>query len=226
METASLTREQVRAADRLAIADGIPGIQLMESAGAGVVRLIGQLNLVGPFVVVCGKGNNGGDGFVIARRLLEAGQSAIVVLVCDPAEIHGDAKIAFQLLLARTPTILRSLSALTMPFGCIVDALLGTGARGSAEGEYAKAIEWMNSSGKPIVAVDLPSGLDCDTGLPTGPVVRATCTATFVARKIGFDTPQALEFTGPVHVIDIGIPHTLIREAATLAINESGKPSI
>lgn len=223
----SLTRDQVRDVDRRAIeAYGLPGIVLMENAGRNAAALLhaaaGRPGPAGPVAVACGPGNNGGDGFVIARHLENLGHDVRVLLACAPAGYRGDAAIncavaersggAVHVLAAADGAAWRQrLDGAAW----IVDALLGTGTTGAARGAVAAAIEAINEvragGATRVFAVDLPSGLDCDTGLPLGPCVRADVTATFVARKIGFDRPGSEWHTGDVHVVDIGVPRALLR---------------
>ena len=217
-----LSRAEVREVDRLAIEDyGVPGVVLMENAGAGVARLLESLGITGPVVIVCGKGNNGGDGFVIARHVDLAGHTVRLLLACRPEEIRGDA--AVNLVIAtRSGLPIECLAAADQAAwerqlsgaAWIVDALLGTGAGGAPTGAVATSIAAINAArargGTRILAVDLPSGLDCDTGTTAGACVRADLTATFVARKLGFDAPGAAAFTGPVHVIGIGAPRAVL----------------
>lgn len=207
----SLTRKEVRDYDAQAIVAGIPGIVLMENAGRGATELLMSLGVSGAVAIVCGKGNNGGDGFVMARHLACAGKSASVELVADPDELRGDARIAFQPLRALGIPVLRVDSGSIDAFArrlagadWIVDALLGTGTAGDIRPPFDQVIEAMNAAGRKILAVDLPSGLDTDTGEPLGAAIRAHCTATFVARKRGFDNPASEAYTGPVHVLGIG----------------------
>ena len=217
-----LSRFQVREVDRLAIQDyGVPGVVLMENAGAGAARLLESLGIDGPVAIACGKGSNGGDGFVIARHVDLAGHAVRLLLTCRPDEIRGDAAVNLAIATRSGLAIEcltdadqgaweRNLSGAAW----IVDALLGTGAGGAPTGAVATAIAAMNAvrarGGTRILAVDLPSGLDCDTGTAAGAGVRADATATFVARKRGFDAPGAAAFTGPVHVIGIGAPRAVL----------------
>ncbi len=218
----SLTRAEVREVDRLAIEEyGVPGVVLMENAGAGAARLLASAGIDGPVVIVCGKGNNGGDGFVIGRHLDAAGYAVRFLLACDRGDIHGDAAVNLVVAersgleiecLARVDQAAweRSLAGASW----IVDALLGTGASGPPSGAVATAMVAMNAvrgrGGVRILAVDLPSGMDCDTGIAAGSVVHADLTATFLAAKRGFEVPAAAALTGPVHVIGIGAPRAAI----------------
>jgi NAD(P)H-hydrate epimerase len=215
-----LSRDEVRAVDRRAIEElGLPGIVLMENAGRGAAELLIELGIDGPVIVVAGKGNNGGDGFVIARHLEIRGFEVRVLLFADPHELTGDALTNFHVLSA-AGTLIRNCVGLDSAawkaelkaVSWIVDALLGTGTKGSVRDPFATVIDAINASGVRVLAVDLPSGLDCDTGQPLGPCVRAAHTATFVAAKRGFDAPGAAAYTGQVHVIDIGVPRSLLRE--------------
>ena len=171
--------------------------------------------------IVCGKGNNAGDGFVIARHLENLGHDVRLLLACDPAELRGDAALNWHVVEKA------GISALMLATGSrkdwerslagadwIVDALLGTGATGAPRGAVATAIEAVNAvaarTHAGVFAVDLPSGLDCDTGDAPGVCIRANLTATFVAPKVGFSSLQALPFLGEVRVVDIGAPRALL----------------
>ena len=229
----SLTREQLRAVDLQAIEDySLPGIVLMENAGRNAAQLLHALASAGTMpaprrvAIACGRGNNGGDGFVIARHLENLGAEIKILLACDPSAYRGDAAINHAVAVRAGITIdplesapISEWSAALAGSDWIVDALLGTGSSGAPRGAVATAIRAINlarhphSPGSPpgkIFAVDIPSGLDCDTGLAAGECVRADATATFVARKIGFDAPGASAFTGAVHVLDIGVPRRLL----------------
>ncbi|HUE16842.1 MAG TPA: NAD(P)H-hydrate epimerase [Planctomycetaceae bacterium] len=218
-----LSRAEVRDVDRRAIDEfGMPGIVLMENAGRGAAELLVRLGIGGQVIVCAGKGNNGGDGFVIARHLENRGVEVRVLLFADSQTLQGDAATNFHILrMAGTPIF--EYHAATKPdtwgaelrsCGCIVDALLGTGMQGTVREPMATVIHHINDAGVPVLAVDLPSGLDCDTGQPLGTCVRAAHTATFVARKLGFDVPAAAPFIGEVHVVDIGVPQALFSRFA------------
>jgi NAD(P)H-hydrate epimerase len=216
----SLTRDEVRDVDRRAIEQlGLPGIVLMENAGRGAAELLIGLGIDGPVIVAAGKGNNGGDGFVIARHLENHGYEVRVLLFADPHELMGDALTNYRVLSA-AGTPIRECAGVDAGAwkddlsrsSWIVDALLGTGMRGAVREPFGGVIDEINASGRRVLAVDLPSGLDCDTGQPLGACVRAAHTATFVAPKRGFDAPEAATYTGQVHVIDIGVPPSLLRE--------------
>jgi NAD(P)H-hydrate epimerase len=212
-----LTRKQSRDVDRRAIEElGMSGLVLMENAGRGVVDvLLSRETMSRTVLILCGKGNNGGDGFVIARHLVIRGIEAKVALLAAPSELSGDAKTNFQILRHTQVPILdlslaKDLSAALDSFATdadwIVDAMLGTGAVGEPREPYHTAIEWMNLQSAKVLAVDVPSGLDCDTGRPAQSTVWADLTCTFVAPKVGFTTPEAQGYLGELHVVSIGIP--------------------
>jgi NAD(P)H-hydrate epimerase len=216
-----LSREQVREVDRRAIADyGLPGIVLMENAGRGVAERLKALGARGPIVICCGRGNNGGDGLVIARHLDQRGVAVRVLLFARVDELQGDAAINARVV-CRAGLPLEELPDGGKPAELaeelaradwLVDCLLGTGARGEPREPLAAVIDQMNAAGRPILAVDLPSGLDCDTGQPAQHTIRAARTCTFVALKPGFLAPGAAAYTGEIDVIDIGVPRRLLEE--------------
>ncbi len=206
MET--LTAAQMRETDRRCIEEvGIPGPVLMNNAGAAVFEEIGA----GPVGIVCGKGNNGGDGFVVARLALLAGYETRVVMVADQEAIVGDAAVFMQAFLnlggdigtVNQETVAEAVGSLA-DCAVLVDGLLGTGIQGEVRGAFRTAIEsWPAVR---TVAVDLPSGMDADTGEPCGCCVRADVTVTFQYAKRGFENPRAKQWLGRLVVADIGIP--------------------
>lgn len=213
-----LSRMEVRDVDRRAIEDyGLPGVVLMENAGRNAATLLDSMQIAGPILLVCGKGNNGGDAYVMARHLENRGHAVRILLACGPDEITGDALIHFRVIQqAGLPIVDLSQAARETWIGelhaaaWIVDALLGTGLSGAVRDPYRMIIELINQTGQRVFAVDIPSGLDCDTGQPLGTCMRATITGTFVSRKLGFDHPDAAFWTGKVHVLDIGVPKALL----------------
>ncbi len=223
MSSLTLTRLQVRDVDRRAIEDyGLPGLVLMENAGRGAVDVLCRWGCCGPVVICAGKGNNGGDGFVIARHLAIRGIEAHVVLCCAGDQLHGDAAINYRVLQRAglaghtlgTDLTADELTGLLASADWIVDALLGTGSQGVVREPYCGVIELINQSGASVLAVDLPSGMDCDTGEQCGVCIQATVTATFVARKPGFDAAGASSLTGAVEVVEIGVPPRLVDEVS------------
>lgn len=207
----TLTRAQVSEIDRRATGEfGVPSIVLMENAGRGATEVLMRLNVERkPVLVVCGKGNNGGDGFVIARHLDNQGWPVTVHLAANPNELRGDAAINFEIVRRSGIAICELPASID---GWIVDALFGTGLAGPIKPPLDHIIEWINHSGSRVLAVDIPSGLDCDTGAPLGPTVRADHTVTFVALKAGFVNSAAKEWLGKMHVFDIGAPRKLIEQ--------------
>ena len=210
-----LSREQSRAIDRIAIDQfGMSGLVLMENAGRGCVDVMKELEINGRVAVCCGKGNNGGDGFVIARHLDLRNCGVTVFLCCQPDELQGDAATNYQIL-QHTGAKIVVVDARMLMSGAfqkeldscdwIVDALLGTGARGEPRPPTDEIIQQMNRSAAKKLAVDLPSGLDCDTGKPASQTFRAAHTCTFVAEKSGFASDSATPCLGKIHVLDIGV---------------------
>tara|TARA_R110002072_G_scaffold303121_1_gene494546 strand:+ start:76434 stop:77249 length:816 start_codon:yes stop_codon:yes gene_type:complete len=224
-----MSRDEVRNVDQRAINEfGIPGVVLMENAGRGCVDWLDELGVAGRIVICAGKGNNGGDGFVMARHLENRGHDVRVLLFANPETLHGDARINYQVI-ERAGLSIRTFdeslsddeleSAVENEFSeadWIVDALLGTGTNGSLREPFPAIINAINQSPARTMAIDLPSGQDCDSGLPVDAdnpvVVKADFTATFVARKLGFENPASSAFTGEVRVIDIGVPHAMFSD--------------
>ncbi len=218
LETVRLTRDQVRQVDRIAIEEyGIPGMVLMENAGRGCVDVLQSLGIAGPVVICCGPGNNGGDGFVIARHLQLRGFDPHILLVGDSDRLRGDAAANFRIL-QRCEIPVTSLTLwdqakvdhILEGADWIVDALLGTGAYGEPRSPLDQLIPHLNASSARRLAVDLPSGMDCDTGSVAKVTFRADHTCTFVASKVGFDAVAAQSYLGVVHVLDIGAPRRII----------------
>lgn len=224
MPILQLTRAQSRELDRRAIEElGIPSLVLMENAGRGCVDVLERLGIDDPVVILCGKGNNAGDGFVMARHLAIRGYECRVLLLCDPEEFRGAAATNFAILQKTNVPIVdisgQRVESSSPPVeisdaAWLIDALLGTGAQGEPRPPFDAAIDWINArpANTQVLAVDVPSGLECDTGLPSTHTVRADHTCTFAATKIGFTQPATIEFTGTVHVCDIGVPPQLIDE--------------
>ena len=214
-----LTREQVREIDRRAVEEyHIPSIVLMENAAHSfVIEIERGMPLEGRNIaIVCGGGNNGGDGFAIARHLHNRG--ARVVVAHSHHALRGDALTNWNVVEAmridRVEAVDLEEFSMFSQIDLLIDALFGTGLSRAVDQSTAKIISFMNSSAVPVIAVDVPSGLDCETGLPTGACVRATRTVTFVAEKAGFANPSSKQFTGEVIIGDIGCPRELIDDVA------------
>ncbi len=220
----ALTREEMRELDRKAIEEyKIPGIILMENAGRNVAEEILKMlddTQQAKVAILCGKGNNGGDGFVVARHLHNHGIHVDVFLIARVSDIlkDGDAGTNLQILLnIKIPVkeildiqgvnnILKELNDCNIP----VDALFGTGLSGDVREPFRTLINGVNNLNKPIVSVDIPSGLDCNTGKILGTAIKATKTVTFAVAKKGFYLNDGPSYTGKVIVSDISIPRELI----------------
>jgi ADP-dependent NAD(P)H-hydrate dehydratase / NAD(P)H-hydrate epimerase len=192
-----------RAVDAWAIEErGIPGLELMERAGTGLADVVERRAPAGRVVVVCGKGNNGGDGFVVARVLHGRRRDVAVLTLAEPDEYRGDARTNLE----RLPSGVKPFAAPALSGAAvIVDAILGTGFSGEVREPYADAIEAINASDALIVACDVPSGVDASTGEVAGSAVRAGVTVTFHAAKPGLWISPGKSHAGAVHVVDIGI---------------------
>jgi len=214
-----MTRDEVRAFDSWAINTvGIPGVVLMENAGRSCAELIKEKlkKIKRPKVCIfCGTGNNGGDGYVVARHLLNSEYNVSVIIVGDRNKIKGDAKINLDIL-ERLGQPIEQLNldegnipgrvkAFTAGADMLVDAIFGTGLSGQLSNEYKQLLESINALNCPALAVDIPSGLDCDAGEPLGAAVRATYTVTFAAVKKGFTSESAAKYTGEIYVASIGV---------------------
>ncbi|MBF0429245.1 MAG: NAD(P)H-hydrate dehydratase [Magnetococcales bacterium] len=218
-----LTSAQMREADRRTIEEmGLPGIVLMENAGAGATALL-QARLPEwkqrPILILAGCGNNGGDGFVMARRLLQAGGKVTVLLFGLSESLRGDARIHYQVFfnlggkvheITDPETQCHTLDPLLTQCGVVVDAIFGTGLTRPVTGLIADALRKVAQSGLPVLAVDLPSGVCADTGQVLGYALPANWTVTFATEKIGHRSHPGAALCGEITVIDIGIPHTLI----------------
>ncbi len=209
-----LNRDSVRAVDRAAIDEyGIPGVVLMENAARAlaVETLAMMPKTAGLVVIVCGSGNNGGDGWALARHLHNAGSDVRIAPLGEPRE-GGDAAVNCRICrnMNLREIVPDDLPAHLGDCDLVVDAIFGTGLDRAVTGAAATVIESINGSGRPILAVDVPSGLDCDTGQPLGSTIRAARTVTFVARKPAMNVEAARAYTGEVVVADIGAPVELL----------------
>jgi ADP-dependent NAD(P)H-hydrate dehydratase / NAD(P)H-hydrate epimerase len=211
-----LTAAQMREADRRTIEIGIPGIVLMENAGHRVVEFLAERYrpLAGQrIVVLCGKGNNGGDGLVVARQLFTRfhPRSLDVVLLAQPDDLRGDAALNWKMLEACGCPAGFAITPAMNTATLVIDALLGTGISGPARGAMLDAIRLVNHSFPlaQVVAVDIPSGLSSDTGETAGEFVRADATVTFTALKVAQAMPPACDHMGELHVAAIGSPESI-----------------
>ena len=221
----ALKRDEIREIDRKAIEEyEIPGIILMENAGRNVVEEILKI-LPEPdkakVVIFCGKGNNGGDGFVIARHLYNKGVNVSVYLLSRISNVlaDGDASTNLKILLNMNLKIkeleevdIEEIGKKLQGCNIIVDAIFGTGLSGEVREPARSLIMKINETNIPVVSVDIPSGLDCNEGVVLGAAVKATKTVTFVAAKAGFFKECGREYTGELIVSDISVPKELIEE--------------
>ena len=224
-----VTAAQMQRLDQRAIEKfAIPGLILMENAGRGVCDLIHRhfaARLHHGVTILAGPGNNGGDGFVIARHLHQAGIKVEILVLVSGEKFKGDAltnyRIVKELGLPVTECLdSDSLSAASESIkrsGVIVDAIFGTGLAREVTGRFARFIEEANEAPAPIMAVDIPSGLSADSGCPLGTVIRADVTATMALAKIGLVLHPGADYVGDLHVVEIGIPRSAVAEAGIKA---------
>lgn len=226
-----LTADEMRSVDRIAIEDmGIPGVVLMEHAALSVLaeieRSLGDVIKGKKFAVFCGRGNNGGDGLALSRLLIQKGAECYVFLSGTMEEIGGDAGINLSILRGMGGYIAEITQKENIKFiekqiresDVIIDAILGTGIKGEVKGINRDLIEFINTVDKPVVSVDIPSGLNSDTGRPMGVAVNSDITVTFGYPKIGEVIYPGVEYTGRLVVADIGYPVRIIKE-----INPAGR---
>jgi len=216
-----LTADEMREMDRRTIESfGIPGRVLMENAGRGATRLLLENfgDLSGKKIgVLSGKGNNGGDGFVVARYLSQAGVAVTVYLLTKSSLLTGDAAANFAILAPLKIPIIEMPDEQTffqheLSQDIWVDAILGTGLSSEVKGYFKTVIEFVNASDKPAFAIDIPSGLNSDTGQPCGTCIRAKATATFAYPKIGHFLYPGAAYCGKVGIVNIGIPNFIAKE--------------
>jgi hydroxyethylthiazole kinase-like uncharacterized protein yjeF len=216
--------EEMQELDRKAIETyRIPGMILMENAGRGAAEVISHTFPdihKKKIAIISGKGNNGGDGFVIARYLLNQGVSVRVYLLADPKGLRGDAETNFNIFQRMKGEVISVPSSKDYvrvkkdleKFDILVDGIFGTGLDAEVRGYYREVIDHLNTLQRPIVAIDIPSGLDADTGKPLGTAIRAFLTITFGLPKVGHLLPPGIDYVGEVRVIDIGLPKRLVED--------------
>jgi NAD(P)H-hydrate epimerase len=216
-----VTAAQMQALDRRTITEArVPSLMLMERAGAGIVaQLAARYGILARrrVAVVCGKGNNGGDGFVVARLLRKAGARVQIFMLASASELSRDAKVMYRRYLrtAKASSVTRVTDAARLAgdlnsHDLVVDAILGTGLSSPASGLYQATIDAINSAGRPAIAVDLPSGLHADTGAVLGSAVKADLTVTLALPKLGLYIGAGIDCAGLIRVVDIGIPPSYI----------------
>lgn len=197
---------------------GIPGPTLMEIAGNAAVMTLRERGLIDatPVAIVCGTGNNGGDGFVIARRLCDLGYDVRVGLAVDETMLRGDARVHYMILKNRRipVTMLTEVTQATTwlaPCNVIIDCLLGTGASGALRGHMTWLIPLINALHKTVISIDMPSGLEANSGIASDEAIKATYTLTLAQPKIGFYLQQASSALGEIIVVDISVPETFVQ---------------
>lgn len=217
-----LTADEMREMDRMTIESfGLPGRVLMENAGRGATRVLMEnfSDIASKRVgVIAGRGNNGGDGFVIARYLAQAGVNVTVYLLSESSRLKGDASDNFNLLAPLNIDVreipdeacFHQHKAEMAHRHIWVDAILGTGLNSDVTGFFKSVINFINALNRPVLAVDIPSGLHTDSGQPCGVCIQAAHTATFAFPKIGHVQLPGASYTGELHVVDIGIPPHII----------------
>ena len=206
VDTYLYTAADSRAVDANAIAKlNVPGYTLMQRAAqAALALLLDRFPGVGSITVVCGKGNNAGDAYLVASGAHHLGVEVQLLAAMPPSSLQGDAARAFAEAAANGLAVDNSLQ--TLRGGVIVDGLLGTGLQGAPRAEYAQWIQQINASGKPVLSLDVPSGIDADTGAAPGAVVIATHTLSFITPKVGLHTGAGLAAAGQRHLDDLGVP--------------------
>ncbi|MBI3835655.1 MAG: NAD(P)H-hydrate epimerase [Planctomycetes bacterium] len=220
-----LSRDQVRRVDQLAVERyHMPSIVLMENAGRGAAEIIYKsFGQAGKATIFCGTGNNGGDGFVIARHLHNFGWAVRLIVTGEAAGMTPDTRTNYAIVEAMGLPCTFALDRASQPTAVseiqcdevVIDALLGTGFRGTVREPLRSLIDDIHSRPKrAVVAIDVPSGLDCDTGAVGGAAIRADLTVTFAAPKIGFSQCAAHVCVGRIEVVDIGVPRESIDEIA------------
>ena len=221
-----VTAEEMKQIDREACENfGLPGIVLMENAGLRVVEVIeNNVSEVKDkiFTILVGKGNNGGDGLVVARHLLNRGAQVKVLLLATPEEFQGDARVNLNIwqklgqpfYQVNQVNGINIVKVALLNTHLVVDALYGTGFRGAVNEKVGRVIELINASNLPVVALDIPSGLLADSGQTNGPCIRANHTVTFGLPKLGLVVEPGASFTGELHVADISLPKLLTESKA------------
>lgn len=214
-ESGVWTPESVRTLDRTATrAFAITGYQLMTRAAEAVCAAVSaSWPQARRWVVLCGGGNNGGDGYVIARLARRAGLEVRVCALVDPAELSGDAATAWRDFGVAGGALTPFAPEVLTEADLVIDAILGIGLTRPVTGAILRAIETVNGARVPVVAVDIPSGLDATTGLPLGAAVRADLTITFVGRKLGLYLGEGRAYAGRVEFADLGIPRAVVASA-------------
>ncbi|MCE3026296.1 NAD(P)H-hydrate dehydratase [Salinicola sp. DM10] len=209
---------QVREMDRRVIAEGGEGFWLMRQAGEAAYALLrARWPRARRLCVLCGGGNNGGDGYVLAALAAADGLTVQLIALTPPDKLAGDARRAYELAAEAGLDALGWRDELTLDGEVMIDAMLGTGARGAPRGDVATAIAQLDAAGRPVMALDVPSGVDVDSGHVEGAAVRATLTLTFIADKFGLHTGAALDHVGDLTLADLGVDAPAFTDLAPVA---------
>lgn len=214
-----VTAAEIRQIDECATRDyEIPGLLLMENAGRSISEVVFRHYRPCKVLIFAGKGNNGGDGFVVARHLVNRGFSVQVVLLEDPSGLKSDSLVNFKILCKMKIPVAVMVEASedelhrhVQDADLVVDAIFGVGLRRSVSGVFESAIRAINRGPKQVVSVDIPSGLDADTGHVVGVAVRATKTVTLALPKRGLFEGDGPRFSGEIEIVDIGLPREMLR---------------
>ena len=217
---------QVRELDRIAIQErNIPGFELMSRAGYEVFQCLrNKWPDAQSVAVFCGSGNNAGDGYIIAGLALEAGLKVTVYSLAEPANLKGDALTAYRKYSEAKGIVIPFQAEQMIDAGVIVDALLGTGLDRPVTGLYAVAIQVINQSPARVIAVDIPSGLNADTGNVMGCTVKADCTVTFIGLKQGLFTGHAADYCGEIFYASLAVPDDIFQEVSPSAVRVAKIP--
>ncbi len=213
---AAVTAKEMTALDQYTINElGIPGIVLMENAGRGITQIaleMLQQAAQSHVAIFCGAGNNGGDGYVVARHLLNHGATVSVFVLTERQKIKGDALTNLEILekMGQEISFITEVADLPSRPDLIVDAMLGTGVQGALRGLYADVAQWLATVKVPVLAVDIPTGVNADTGAVDGPAVRASKTATMALPKLGLLFSPGREYAGELHIVDISMPASAV----------------
>jgi NAD(P)H-hydrate epimerase len=219
------TTDQVRALDRLAIEQGgVSGLQLMQRAGSSIFDYIVKHYPNTPITIFCGSGNNGGDGYVVATLAKEQNTPAQLIHIKPPQQLKNDAKLAYNIALRAGVSMADFSQDIVLKQGIVVDALLGTGLKGPVKGDYYNAIKLINKSNLPVISVDLPSGLNADTGNVENACVNAQTTISFIGLKQGLFTHFGPDYCGKIVFEDLQVKPSLFDDihpsSVKLQLNE------
>ncbi len=214
---------QVRELDQLAIAGGVPGYTLMCRAGQAALNVLrSRWPRASRILVLCGAGNNGGDGYVVGRLAHEAGLKPTVVALTDPEALRGDARLAWEMLARAGVPLYEWEPDLLKQAEVVVDGILGTGIKRPLEGRPKEVVEQINQSKKQVLALDVPTGLNADTGQVLGEAIRADATVTFVGLKLGLYTGAAWDHTGEIVFADLDIHHSVREQVRAVGTRIDG----